>query len=113
MKEMGWWACLRDDRSNEVKSAAPAPPKGQPEAGVGIFSDQEHKTQDGQERTLSVRQQQEIQEVLRRMNDFHYVYPTCQHFPEVLFERLSLNTLKGYDEGERRSGHAIQLTTRP
>ena len=50
-------------------------------AGVGIFSDQEHKTQDGQERTLSVRQQQEIQEVLRRMNDIHYAYLICQHFP--------------------------------
>jgi len=37
-------------------------------AGAGIFSDQEHKTQDRQERTVSVRQRQEIQEVLRRMN---------------------------------------------
>jgi hypothetical protein len=35
---------------------------GQTEAGakLGIFSDQERKAQDGQERTVSVRQRQEI-----------------------------------------------------
>src|SRR5205807_6219511 len=53
---------------------------GQSEASGGLFPDQEGNTEDRPERTMSVRQQQEIQEVLRRMNaqDCTFLRPSCQ-----------------------------------
>ena len=53
---------------------------GQSEANGGLFPDQEGNTEDRPERTMSVRQRQEIQEVLRRMNaqDCTFLRPSCQ-----------------------------------
>ena len=62
--EMGWWACFREDRAKKK-------PATQPDSRLtpaALLSDQEGNAEDGQERTMSLRQRQKIQEVLRRVN---------------------------------------------
>ena len=65
VKEMGWWACFREDAPNKMKNDNSVfdsgPFQGSPSPA------EEDNAEDRQERTVSLRQRQEIQEVLRRM----------------------------------------------
>jgi hypothetical protein len=65
--EMGWWACFRDDKPSRMEGVTEGVEGGRPEASGSLLSGTARKGQDGQERAMSVRQRQEIQEMLRRM----------------------------------------------
>ena len=68
VEEMGWWACFQEDSRAARKTRAQASAKADLKPAAASSQIKKRNAQDGQERTMSVRQRQEIQEVLWRMN---------------------------------------------
>ena len=66
--EMGWWACFREDSPNSREKHSAGLGKGRPKSGGRASSQiKSGNAEDRQERTMPVRERQEIQEVLWRM----------------------------------------------